>query len=220
MAPGTENQEPATAGRAPDPTRREVLKQFALAMTAAGTGVFNLEAARLVHAFAGEERAQTGDYVPKLLTAHEYRTVTRLAELIVPADAGGGSAVDAGAPEFIDLLCSQNEELAAIYTGGLSWLDAEMRRRDDRTFAEATEPQQTGMLDALVEAERAEPPPDELGPGVRFFDWVRRMSVDAYYSSPIGIQDVGYRGNQTLSRYETPREAVEAVNRIADELGL
>ena len=201
-------------------TRREVLRQFALAMTAAGTGVFNLEAAKLVHACAGEQRAQSGDYTPRLLTAHEYRTVTRLAELIVPADARGGSAVDAGAPEFIDLLCSQNDELAAIYTGGLSWLDAEMRRRDDPPFADATESRQTGMLDTLVEAERAESPPDRLRPGVRFFDWVRRMSVDAYYSSPIGIQDVGYRGNQTLSRYETPPEAVQAVNRIADELGL
>ena len=201
-------------------TRREVLRQFALAMTAAGTGVFNLEAAKLVHAFAGEQRAQSGDYTPRLLTAHEYRTVTRLAELIVPADARGGSAVDAGAPEFIDLLCSQNDELAAIYTGGLSWLDAEMRRRDDPPFADATESRQTGMLDTLVEAERAESPPDRLRPGVRFFDWVRRMSVDAYYSSPIGIQDVGYRGNQTLSRYETPPEAVQAVNRIADDLGL
>ena len=210
-------------------TRREVLRNLALALTAAGTGAFNLEAAKLVHAFTGEERAQSGAYTPKLFTAHEYRTITRLADLIVPADERGGSAVDAGAPEFIDLLCSQNEELAAIYTGGLAWLNAAMRRRHAATFADATADQQTGMLDALVEAEPDDvrSPTEEVGrgagnlqPGVDFFSWVRRMTVDAYYTSPIGIRDVGYVGNTSLSRYATPRNAVAFVNRAADDLGL
>ena len=210
-------------------TRREVLRNFALALTAAGTGAFNLEAAKLVHAFTGEERAQSGTYTPKLFTVSEYRTVTRLAELIVPADERGGSAVDAGAPEFTDLLCSQNDELAVIFTGGLAWLDAEMRQRHASTFADATAAQQTAMLDALVEAEpdEARSPTEgegreagDLQPGVAFFTWVRRMTVDAYYTSPLGIRDVGYEGNTSLSRYETPRNAVAFVNRAADDLGL
>ena len=46
-------------------TRREVLRQFALAVTAAGAGMFNVEAARVVHALAGEARAQAGGYSPR-----------------------------------------------------------------------------------------------------------------------------------------------------------
>ena len=200
-------------------TRRAVLRQLALAVTAAGAGAFNVEAARVVHALAGEARAQVGGYTPAALGAHGFRTVTRLAELIVPADAGGGSAVDAGAPEFIDLLCSQNDELARIYDAGLSWLDEAMRRAHDRTFVEASDAQQTAMLDALVEAERGGAGAD-LRAGVGFFTWVRRMTVDAYYTSPIGIADIGYQGNKALPAYETPREAIEFVDRKADELGL
>lgn len=201
-------------------TRREVLRQLALAVTAAGAGMFNVEAARVVHALAGEARAQAGGYSPAALSAHQFRTVTRLTELIVPADAGGGSAVEAGAPEFIDLLCSQNPDLMGIYADGLEWLDAATRRAQGRTFVDASAAQQTAMLDALVAAERGEPSPADLRDGLGFFNWVRRMTVDAYYTSPIGLADVGFAGNRVLAAYETPREATEFVARRADELGL
>lgn len=201
-------------------TRREVLRQLALAVTATGTGAFNIDAARVVHALAGEARAQAGGYSPAALSAHQFRTVTRLAELIVPADAGGGSAVEAGAPEFIDLLCSQNPDLLRIYADGLAWLDAATRRSHDRAFIDADDAQQREMLDGLVAAERGESSSPDLRAGLGFFNWVRRMSVDAYYTSPIGIADVGFRGNRVLGAYETPREAVEFVDRKANELGL
>ena len=209
-------------------SRRQVLKQLALAITAAGSGAFNLEAARVVHALAGEER-QAGGYALKRLTQHEFATVSRLAELIVPADEGGGSGVDAGAPEFIDLLCSQNDELADIYRGGLAWIDATMRRRDGTHFVDAPAARQTALLDALVSAERAEragrseragraQTAGDLGPGVAFFNWIRRMTVDAYYTSPIGIADVRYQGNAVLTGFEVPPEAVDFINRRIEEM--
>ena len=211
--------------KTPDVSRRQVLKQLALAITAAGSGVFNLEAARVVHALAGEER-QAGGYTLKRLTEQEFATVSRLAELIVPADEGGGSGVDAGAPEFIDLLCSQNDELADIYQGGLAWMDATMRQRDGTSFVDASAPRQTALLDSLVEAERAERAEragqartgGDLGPGVAFFNWIRRMTVDAYYTSPIGIADVQYQGNAVLTGFEVPPEAVDFINRRIEEM--
>ena len=199
------------------PTRRDVLRQLAMAVTAAGSGVFNLEAARLVHAVALEEQQQTGTYALKSLTHHEHATVVRLAELIVPADGGGGSAVDAGAPEFIDLLCGQNVELAEIYRGGLAWIDATMRRRSGSTFLDSTPSEQTALLDALVDAEQRGDVA-ALGPGVEFFGWVRRMTVDAYYTSPIGIADLGYAGNASTARFEVPQDAIDFVNRRIDQL--
>ncbi len=201
------------------PSRRAVLRQLALAVTAAGAGAFNVEAARVVHALAGEARAQPGGYAPQALDSHQYRTVARLAELIVPADAGGGSGADAGAPEFIDLLCGQNDRLLGIYTDGLAWVDERMRNDHGTAFVEADGTQQTGLLERLVAAERGDTPRDWRD-GVRFLDWIRRMTVDAYYTSPIGIADVGYSGNRVLGAYATPAEAITFVTRRADELGL
>ena len=201
-------------------SRREVLRQLAMALTAAGAGAFNVEAARVVHALAGQARAQTGVYSPLAFDAHQFRTVARLAELIVPADEGGGSAVEAGAPEFIDLLCSQNPDLLRIYADGLAWLDAATLDVHDRTFVDARDAQQREMLDGLVAAERGESSPADLRAGVGFFHWIRMMTVDAYYTSPIGIADVGFRGNRVLAGYATPSEAAAFVARRADELGL
>ena len=204
---------------APSVSRRTVLRQLALAITAAGSGSVNIEAARLVHTIAGESRTQPGGYTPIQLTDHEFRTVSRLAELIVPADARGGSAVDAGAPEFIDLLCSQNDQLTAIYRNGIRWLDATARDRSGENFIDTSAEAQTDFLDGLVAAERGRSS-NNLREGVSFFGWIRRMAVDAYYTSPIGIRDIGYQGNQVLSSYETPSEVIDFVTRAGDDLGL
>jgi hypothetical protein len=210
-------------------SRRGALKRIAGAFFAAGlAGEISTADAQHVHAAAASLKGALGEYKRQFLTEHEWKTVSRLAELIVPADAGGGSAVDAGAPEFIDLLCSQNAKLGEIYTGGISWLDATMRDRYGKELVDAEEKEQTGMLDALVREERAigsrqtgsgDGPYSEfrdyqawdrptMGAGVEFFDWVRKMSVDAYYTSPIGLKDVGYVGNGAYSEYTVPEEAI------------
>lgn len=219
-------------------TRRDALRQIALGLTAAGTAMeLSAQAAQHVHSAAAAE-TKGGAYKPKVFSTHEWATVTRLSELVVPADQRSGSAVDAGAPAFIDLLCSQNAELAAIFTGGISWFDAEMRRRAGKEFIAASAAEQTGLLDAIVAAGRtvreqsAEEalfarapqyknfsaytvkPGTDLAPGVRFFDWARKLIVDAYYTSPIGIKDVNYIGNVAVSKYEVPQEAIDyAMNR-------
>ena len=214
-------------------TRRQMLERIALALTAGGAAPFEFAWGERVHQAAGEEKEKTGAYQPKLFKPHEYRTIQRLAELIIPADEHSGSAVDAGAPEFIDLLCSQNPELADIYTGGLLWLDAQMRQQHGASFLETTEKQQTSLLDRLVEEgdpEKVEGaratrygasedyqgfsdyrihPVSDLAPGVRFFEWLRKMTVDAFYTSPIGIRDVGYQGNLAVSKYEVPEAIIQ-----------
>ena len=134
-------------------------------------------------------------------------------------DVAGGSAVDAGAPEFIDLLCSQNDQLTAIYQEGVRWLDTTARTRSRENFVDTSTATQTEVLDDLVDAERGDSS-HNLREGVSFFGWVRRMTVDAYYTSPIGIRDLGYQGNQVLNSYETPSEAIDFVTQVADDLDL
>ncbi len=217
-----------------DVTRRSALRRIAAVVVAAGAAArMNPLDAQHVHEAAAKMKGALAGYKRQALTAHEWETVTRLAELIVPADEHGGSAVDAGAVELIDLLCSGGDELAVIFHGGLAWLDAEMRVRVGKMFSDAGGAAQTAMLDELVEAEQdmrdsAVAPGSgpyarfrdyrtedrsTLGPGVTFFDWVRKLSVDAYYTSPIGVKDVGYLGNGAVSTYEVPQEAIDYVMR-------
>lgn len=210
--------------------RRAVLRQIAIGAVAAGT--VEMADAQHVHEATAAEKAK-GAYKMKEFTAAEFKTLGRLAQLIVPADDVSASALEAGAPEFIDLLSSQNKTLAEIFHGGLAWLDAEMNQRYEKSFVNATEKQQTEMLDMLVAADKVERArvteeagyrksgryndftsytvqrPGGLGPGVKFFDWVRRMTVDAFYTSPIGIKDIGFIGNGAYTKYETPQAAID-----------
>jgi hypothetical protein len=184
-------------------SRRDLLKNIALSATLGGV---SLEAAQHVHGVATQEKAAGGAYKPKGLNAHEYRTLQKLADFIIPADERSPGASAAGAPEFIDLLASQNPQLLAIYTGGIAWLDYTMQRRYSSDFVSAKPEQQTALLDLIAYRKNESA---ELGPGIHFFEWARRMVVDAYYTSPIGIKEVGYMGNTAVSKFEVPQEAVD-----------
>ena len=183
-------------------SRRTLLESIALAATSGG---LTLEAAQHVHSVAAQEKT-AGPYRPKALNPHEYKTLEKLADFIVPPDDRSPGAVASGAPEFIDLLASQNPQLLAIYTGGIAWLDFTMQRYHSTDFLGAKTEQQIAMLDLIAYRKNESP---ELGPGIKFFDWARRMVVDAYYTSAIGIKDVGYMGNSAMSKFEVPQEAID-----------
>ncbi len=179
-------------------SRREVLARIAAAAMAGPVG---LEAAQHVHEEAAEAAATAGGiYKPKALTQHEFDTLKTLCEIIVPGASKGGAA------EFIDLLSSQNPDMLAIYTGGIGWLDEEMRRQYRADFLTATAAQKTEMLDKIAYRKNRTP---ELAPGITFFNWARRMTVDAYYTSPAGIKEVGFKGNGAVKEFKVPQEAID-----------
>ncbi len=213
-------------------SRRGAIRRIALALTAAGLpgGMDRADAAD-VHEAVEEERTFAGEYRVKYFNGHEFKTLERLSELIVPEDEGGPSGREGGAPEFIDLLASQNRELARIFSGGILWLDHTARELHGHAFVECSHEQQTGLLDALVEAERTDTGsntaretgeyarfsvfgvrrPSGLRGGLEFFDWARRLIVDAYYTSPAGIKDLGFVGNASHSEYRVSPEAIAHV---------
>src|SRR5258708_17649346 len=98
-----------------DVSRRDLLR---ITLTTFGVVVVSAEAAQHVHNAVNDVK-KTAPYKPKCFTAAEYKTLQRLADLIVPSDEKSKGALDAGAPEFIDFLSSQCKELAEIYTGGV-----------------------------------------------------------------------------------------------------
>ena len=103
------------------------------------------------------------------------------------------------------MLASENAQLKGIYTNGIAWLDAAMRPRGAADFLTATPAQQTALLDLIAYRRNQSP---ELAPGIEFFTWARRMTVDAFYTSEIGIRDIDYRGNTYLTSYPAPTEAI------------
>jgi gluconate 2-dehydrogenase gamma chain len=146
------------------------------------------------------------NYVPKYLKPHEFKTLRYLGDLIMPADATSPAASEAGAAEFIDFLCSRNEDLAAIFNGGLAWLDDYMIHKYGSDFLTSTPARQTALLDLAYGTRGGSP---ETAAAAQFFTWARNMVVDAYYTSPVGVKDIGYMGNAVLGSFSVPQEAVD-----------
>ncbi len=48
-----------------------------------------------------------------------------------------------------------------------------------------------------------------MGPGIAFFRWARNVVVDAYYTSPVGIADLGYMGNTGMAKFTVPKESLD-----------
>jgi hypothetical protein len=179
-------------------SRRTLLTRIAAAAMTAPVGA---EAAQHVHEAAAAAAATTGGaYKPKGLTQHEFDTLKTLCEIIVPGATKGGAA------QFIDLLSSQNPEMAMIYTGGLAWLDDESRLMYHADFLTAKPEEKTELLDKLAYRKNLTP---QLAPGIKFFAWVRRMTVDAYYTSAAGIKEIGYSGNRAVKEFKVSQEATD-----------
>jgi gluconate 2-dehydrogenase gamma chain len=184
-------------------SRRDVLRN--LAVGAAGGSVLQIipaQAAELAHAMIQSEKAASpqGKYTPKYFNAHAYQTLVMLCDVIIPKDEVSGGAVEAGAPEFIDLLTSENQEYQEILGGGLMWLDNFCVDRYQRTFLECGAEQRKEVLDLIAFRKNAKSDPG-LSQGVAFFAKLRLMTCDGFYTAKIGIEDLKYIGNTALAEF-------------------
>ena len=184
-------------------SRRDVLRTLAVGMAGGGVlQVIPLEAAELAHQMVHKEKAAApaGKYTPKYFTPKQYETIVSLCDTIIPKDEKSGGAVEAGAPEFIDLLTSENEEYQLKLGGGLMWLDTHCIDQYGKVFMECTPEQKKEILDLIAFRKNAKKD-HSLSQGVAFFAFLREMTCDGYYTSKIGIEDLQYIGNVTRSEW-------------------
>jgi gluconate 2-dehydrogenase gamma chain len=184
-------------------TRRDILRTLAIG----GVGgsvlqVIPLEAAEQVHRMVKQEKTKVpaGTYRPKFFPAHQYATLSVLCDAIIPGDESSGGAVQAGAPEFIDLLTSENKDYQVKLGGGLMWLDSFCIDRNGSAYLSCSAAQQTETLDLIAYRRNAEKDAS-LSQGIEFFAFLRRLTTDGFYSSEIGIKDLQYIGNTFLKEF-------------------
>jgi gluconate 2-dehydrogenase gamma chain len=184
-------------------SRRDVLRTLAVGMAGGGVlQVIPLEAAELAHQMVHKEKAAApaGRYTPKYFTAKQYETIISLCDTIIPKDEKSGGAVEAGAPEFVDLLTSENDEYQLMLGGGLMWLDTHCIDQYGKVFMECAPEQKKEILDLIAYRKNAKKD-HSLSQGVAFFAFLREMTCDGYYTSKIGIEDLQYIGNVTRSEW-------------------
>jgi gluconate 2-dehydrogenase gamma chain len=184
-------------------SRRQLLKSLSVAATAGSAlRIIPLEAAEKAHRMPSAERAESpfGSYTPRFFSGRQYKTLRALCQAIIPSDHESGGAIEAGAPEFIDLLTSENKQFQLQLSGGIMWLDATCTSRYERTYLTATPQQQKEILDLIAFRKNADQDP-RLGPGIEFFSTLRKFTSDGFFTSEIGMKYLGYIGNTYLEEF-------------------
>lgn len=186
--------------------RRDSIK--ALGLAAAGTGLLIgscRQDAKSNHA-AGTETTEALPGVQdveharnvrlqqeQFFSSHELATITVLADIIIPKDAVSGSASEAGVPAFIEFIVKDIPEHQLPMRGGLKWLDVQCLKRFDHVFTDCRKEDQLKLLDEIAYPDNAKP---DMQQGVVFFSLMRDLTASGFFTSEIGVKDIGYVGNR------------------------
>jgi hypothetical protein len=129
----------------------------------------------------------------KFFNSHEMETVTVLGDIIIPKDDKSGSASDAKVPEFIEFIVKDMPDHQLPMRGGLRWLDLQMLNRYNNPFKDCSADQQIQMVTEIAYPGKAKP---EMQQGVAFFNRIRSLTAIGFFTSKMGLDDLGYAGNK------------------------
>jgi len=142
----------------------------------------------------------------QFFTPHEMATITVLADIIIPKDEISGSASDAKVPDFIEFIVKDMPYHQVPMKGGLRWLDVHCLKHYEKAFVDCTVAQQIELVDQIAYPKKAKP---EMSQGVKFFSLMRDLTATGFYTSEIGVKDIGYVGNTPTQWNGVPEEVLQ-----------
>lgn len=141
---------------------------------------------------------------PLTLTKAQRATAAVLSDVIIPADDKSPAASAVGVVDFIDEWISSpypdSVRDKPIILEGLAWIDAESQRRFKKDFAKLSDTQRAAICDDIS----AKEPKPEFAQGAAFFTKYRSLTAGGFFTTPVGMKDLGYVGNVALTSYDGP----------------
>ena len=159
----------------------------------------------------------------KFFTDYEMATITILADIIIPKDEVSGSASDAKVPEFIEFIVKDMPQHQVPMKGGLRWLDMHCFKRFEKPFKDCDTKQQIEVVEdiAYPEIEYNDEKGNKIkkgkvkpgmAQGVKFFSLMRDLTITGFYTSEMGVKDIGYAGNTPTKWNGVPDEVLKQYN--------
>lgn len=156
-----------------------------------------------------KERLKELNKKPVFFNDHEQLTLIALGDLIIPKDEVSGSASDAKVIDFIDFIVKDIPEHQVPLRGGLKWLDLQCLNRHGHSFIGSNANQQLEILEEIAYPMKVKP---DMQQGAVFFDRLRNLVATGFYTSQIGIKDIGYVGNVPGKWEGVPAEVLAQYN--------
>ncbi|MEO6290170.1 MAG: gluconate 2-dehydrogenase subunit 3 family protein [Ginsengibacter sp.] len=142
-------------------------------------------------------------------TPEEMATITVLGDIIIPKDDVSGSASDAKVADFIEFMAKDQPELQTPIRGGLRWMDMQSLKRFDKSFTAISDGQRIEIVDDIAYPQKAKP---EMAQGVSFFNLMRGLTATGFFTSEIGVKDIGYLGNVPNQWNGVPDDVLKQYN--------
>ena len=145
----------------------------------------------------------------KFFTPHEMATITILGDIIIPKDEVSGSASDAKVPDFIEFIVKDMPQHQTPMRGGIRWLDLQSIKQFGKAFKDCSPEQQIQLVDQIAYPNKAKP---GMKQGVAFFSLMRNLTTTGFYTSAIGVKDIGYVGNTPNKWNGVPDDVLKQYN--------
>ncbi len=158
-----------------------------------------------------------GDLWPLTFSTSQRRVVMVLCDMVIPADEKSPSASSQGVHDFIDEWISspypaQSRDRSLILKG-LAWLDEEAVRRGVADFVLLEVDEQIAICRKLARDAKSRA---KVFPG-SFFLRIRNLIAGGYYTTPVGMKDVGYVGNVAMAEWRGPPPEVLTLLELSAE---
>lgn len=164
-------------------------------------------AATMVCAFVPASALRfAGTATPEVLTPKERHCLQAMVSRIIPADANGPGALEAGCAVYIEsALRDAYRSQQPAYSAGLAALDSSANASRGKTFAELN----AGEQDQILSEFERNTPVGEYKDSAAFFEMVRRHTLEGMFGDPsyggnahfAGWDLIGYPG---LRMYVSP----------------
>ena len=132
-------------------------------------------------------------------------TIRILANLILPPNENG-TIEQAGVVDFIEFMVKDVPEFQVKIRGGLMWLNIYCNAKYNMVFDKCTEDQQKAVLDSIA---FPDPNVDEQVQEVQFFSLMRNLVLTGYFTSEVGIKELGYAGNTPNNWDGVPQDVLD-----------
>ncbi len=145
----------------------------------------------------------------KFFSEEEMATIAVLCDIIIPADKISGSATDAKVPDFIEFIVKDMPNHQLPVRGGLRWLNLESLKRFKKSFTDCDNAQRLSLVDEIAYPDKAKP---EMKRGVSFFNLMRNLTATGFFTSEMGVKDLGYMGNVPNQWKGVPADVLKQYN--------
>ena len=147
---------------------------------------------------------KSGEPWPLTLTQNARATAKALADLIIPAEGGSPAASEVGVVDFIDEWVSapypQQRGDRPTVLNGLLWIEGESQKRFQKAFPALSDAQRAQIADDICTT-KSKP---EFADAAKFFAKFRDLTAGGFYTTPVGMKDIGYTGNVALTKFDGP----------------